>query len=350
MLSMTDRSAAGPTLAEQVTKLYDLIAGFHVTNLIEIARQLGVWEAIAAAPGMTSAALAERLGTDANYTDGLCRTAFAFELIDRAADGWCMAPHMDAILAQPDSPSYLATAPRVHMMLGAEDYPTQAERIRTGGVTTFQEHSVELMAEIGDGLRTLPRLFVDLVVPRLPKVAAALEAGGRVLDIGCGAGWAIVELAERFPRCRVDGVDIEPRSIELAQARIDGRSLGDRCSARLIGETGVSADAPYDVVTMFLVVHEIRDDLKDTVLASAAQALLPGGSLVIFDEAYPATDAAMRTMPSRFTTVAQWFELTWGNRIDTAAVLRARCARAGLLVRDETTFSRFTILVAQRPG
>jgi SAM-dependent methyltransferase len=350
MLRMTDRSAAGPTLAEQVTRLYDLIAGYHVTNLIEIARQLGVWEAIATAPGMTSATLAERLGTDAYYTDGLCRTAFAFELLDRAGGGWRMAPHMDAILAHPDSPSYLATAPRVHMMLGAEDYPTQADRIRTGSVTTFQEHSVELIAEVGDGLRALPRLFVDLVVPRLPKVAAALEAGGRVLDIGCGAGWAIVELAERFPRCRVDGVDIEPRSIELAQARIDERGLGDRCSARLIGETGVFADAPYEVVTMFLVVHEIRDDLKDTVLASAARALLPGGSLVIFDEAYPETDAAMRTMPSRFTTVAQWFELTWGNRIDTAAVLRARCARAGLPVRDETTFSRFTILVAPKPG
>ena len=55
-------------------------------------------------------------------------------------------------------------------------------------------------------------------------------------------------------------------------------------------------------------------------------------------------------MPSRFSAVAQWFELTWGNRIDTAAELRARCAKAGLQVADETTFSRFTILVAEKPS
>jgi hypothetical protein len=36
------------------------------------------------------------------------------------------------------------------------------------------------------------------------------------------------------------------------------------------------------------------------------------------------TDLALRTMPSRFSAVAQWFELTWGNRIDTAAELRDR--------------------------
>jgi hypothetical protein len=32
-----------PTLADQVSKLYDLIAGYHATHLLEIARELGVW-------------------------------------------------------------------------------------------------------------------------------------------------------------------------------------------------------------------------------------------------------------------------------------------------------------------
>jgi hypothetical protein len=49
------------------------------------------------------------------------------------------------------------------------------------------------------------------------------------------------------------------------------------------------------------------------------------------------------------TPAAQWFELTWGTRIDPVTELRARCARAGLRVADETTFSRVTILVAEKP-
>jgi SAM-dependent methyltransferase len=347
---MANQSAREPSLADQVSRLYDLIAGYHLTNLVEIARELGVWEQIAARPGISSITLAERLTTDPYYTDVLCRTAFAFALIDREADGWRMAPHMDAILADPDSTSYLGRAPRVHMLLGAEDYPSQALRIRDGSVKPFQDHSDEFMTEVADGLRSLPRIFVELILPRLPALADRFAAGARVLDLGCGAGWGIVELAERFPACRVDGVDIEPRSIELARARIAERGLADRCSARLIGEEGLIDAAAHDVITMFLVVHEIRPDIKDAVLNAAATALLPGGSLVIFDEAYPDTDAGLRTMPSRFTAVAQWFELTWGNRIDTVATLRDRCARAGLEVHDETTFSRFTILVAGKPA
>src|SRR6266576_191218 len=36
-----------PTLADQVSKLYELVAGYHATHLLEIARELGVWDALA---------------------------------------------------------------------------------------------------------------------------------------------------------------------------------------------------------------------------------------------------------------------------------------------------------------
>jgi SAM-dependent methyltransferase len=337
------------TLAEQVSRLYDLIAGYHLTNLIEVAREVGAWERITAQPGISSAMLAAEIGTDPEYTEILCRTAFAFELLDREGDGWRMAPHMDAILGDPASTFYLGRAAKVHLTLGGEDYPDLSNRLRTGRVVPYQDHSDALIGEIADSLRSLPRMFVDLVLPRLPTLSARLAAGARVLDLGCGGGWAIVELAERFPTSLVDGADIEPRSIDLARGRIVEHGLAERCSARLLGPDGLTDENRYDVITMFLVVHEVLPELKDRVLASAARALVPGGSLVIFDEAYPDTDAALRTMPSRFSAVAQWFELTWGNQIDTAADLRDRCTRAGLRLTDETTFSRFTILVAEKP-
>jgi SAM-dependent methyltransferase len=341
---------SGPTLAGQVSRLYDLIAGYHLAHLIEFARELGAWEAITGSPGIDSRTLAAQLGTDAAYTDVLCRTAFAFELLQREGGGWRMAPHMDAILGDSDSAFYLGRAAKVHLLLGGEDYPETADRIRTGRVVPYGDHSDAFINEVADSLRSLPRIFVNVVLPRLPTLAARLAAGASVLDLGCGAGWAIVELAQRFPESRVDGADIEPRSIELAADRIVRSGLAERCTARLLGSDGLTDEARYDVITMFLVVHEIGPELKDSVLAAAARALVPGGSLVIFDEAYPDTDEGMRTMPSRFTTVAQWYEMTWGNEIDTVAELRARCARAGLRVADETTFSRFTILVAEKPG
>ena len=160
-----------PTLADQVSRLYDLVAGYHATHLVEIARELGVWEAVTGAPGVTSDELAARPGTDPFYTDVLCRTAFSFGLLEREGPGWRMAPHFDQILGDPASSFYLARAPRVHMLLG-EDYSEYVGRFRAGTARSYQEHGEAFMREAHEGLKTLP---ADL--PR-PGAAAPARAAG----------------------------------------------------------------------------------------------------------------------------------------------------------------------------
>ena len=337
-----------PTLADQVSRLYDLIAGYHVTHLLEIARELGVWEALVRSPGLASEGLATELGTDPFYTDVLCRTAFSFGLLEREGDGWRMAAHFDQILGDPGSSFYLACAPRVHMVLG-EDYRDYVAHFRAGTTRPYQEHSQVFMREVAEALKTLPRIFLDLVLPRLPALAARLEEGCRVLDVGCGGGWALVQIAERFPRTSCVGVDVEPYSVELAQRLIEERGLAGRCQARAQSVDRVGEEGAYDVATSFLVVHEIAPSRKPGAFAAVARALKPGGSLLVFDVTYPETDEALRTMPSRFAAMAQWYELTWGNIVGTRSELHALCRDAGLEVAEETTFSRFSILVAAKP-
>jgi SAM-dependent methyltransferase len=338
---------AGPTLADQVSRLYDLVAGYHATNLIEIARELGVWEALARGPGRTSGALADRLGTEPFYTDVLCRTAFSFGLLEREGAGWRLAPHFDQILGDPGSSFYLACAPRVHMVLG-EDYRDYVGHFRAGTTRSYQEHGERFMREVAEALKALPRIFLDLVLPRLPGLNARLADGARVLDVGCGGGWAVVQLAERFPRTSCVGIDLEPFSVELARSLIAERGLEDRCEARVQSADRLGEDGTYDVATSFLVVHEIAPAAKAAAFAAVARALKPGGYFLIFDETYPETDEALQTMPTRFAALAQWYELTWGNIVSTRSELHALCREAGLQVAEETTFSRFSILVAAK--
>jgi hypothetical protein len=53
-------------------------------------------------------------------------------------------------------------------------------------------------------------------------------------------------------------------------------------------------------------------------------------------------------MPTRFAALAQWYELTWGNVVDTRAGLEELCRLAGFVVTAETSFSRFHILLAEK--
>jgi SAM-dependent methyltransferase len=336
-----------PTLAQQVSRLYEIIAGYHGTHLLEIGRAVGFWEAITAVPGLTAEGLAERLGTDRFYTDIFCRTAFSFGLLQRHGQGWGMAPHFDQILGTPQATFYLGRAARVHMLVG-EDYRGYVQRFRDVSPVPYQAHGDAFMQEIAEGLKTLPRIFLDFVLPKLPSIRSRLERGARLLDVGCGGGWAVVQIAERFPRTHCVGIDIEPHSIELAQTLIRARGLTDRCEARVVSADTMVEEAAYDIATSFLVIHEIAPESKPSVFAAVARALITGGSFVIFDEAYPESDGEMQSMPTRFAALAQWYELTWGNRVNTRTELHKLCKGAGLRVAEETTFSRFHIIVANK--
>jgi SAM-dependent methyltransferase len=340
-------AGASPTLGDQVSKLYDLIAGYHATHLLEIARQLGVWEALARNPGLDSEELAARLDTRPFPTDVLCRTAFSFGLLEREGEGWCLAPHFDQILGNPESSFYLARAPRVHMVLG-EDYRDYVDRFRAGTTKPYQDHDETFMYEVAEGLKTLPLIFLDFVLPRMPELAARLEKGGRVLDVGCGGGWAVVQFAERFPETSCIGIDVEPSSIDLARRLIVERGLTDRCEvlARSVDQLGEHES--FEVATSFLVIHEIPPALKPAAFAAVARALKPDGYFLIFDEVYPETDEALRTMPTRFAALAQWYEVTWGNVVDSRSTLHTLCQQAGLQVVEETSFSRFNIILAAK--
>ncbi|MPZ48975.1 MAG: methyltransferase domain-containing protein [Dehalococcoidia bacterium] len=233
------------------------------------------------------------------------------------------------------------------MTVGA-DYKDYPRHFRAGTGKPYQEHTESFMVEVAEATKSLPRIFIDFVLPRLPALAAKLKPGANLLDVGCGGGWAVVQIAQRFPGVHCVGIDIEPYSIAAARKLIIENRLTDFCDARMESVTRLDEPGAYDIVTSFLTVHEIAPRAKPAAFAAIAKALTPGGSFLIFDEAYPETDEDLRKMPQRFAALAQWYELTWGNRVNTRTELVKLCEDAGLTVTEETEFSRFHILVATK--
>jgi len=329
------------------------LKGLHATHLIKLGVELGLFDAIREHAPLMPSALADSTGLHGPYVRVWCETACGLELLDYdAGKGYRLAPFMDQILADPNGAFSLRNFANVHLTL-ARDYERYPHHFSAGSTFPFGDHDETFLGDVASALDVLPRMFLVAVLPNLPELQAALEAGAKVLDVGCGAGAAIIEFAERFPSVRCVGEDIERTSLGMAEKRIAARGLGDRVSTRFVeaGQPWPSdlTDGSFDLVMSYLVLHEIDPSIKLDVLTMCAQALAPDGYLLLFDERYPSDPAELRDPTQVLAVMAQWYEVTWGNVLNTREEINELLANVGMGVIQETALSRFHIVVARRP-
>jgi ubiquinone/menaquinone biosynthesis C-methylase UbiE len=113
--------------------------------------------------------------------------------------------------------------------------------------------------------------------------AMDLRPDSRALDVGCGTGFAVRELACRLPDGKACGIDISPGMVEQARSRIPRAAAG-----RIEIQQANSASIPYpDGFFSHLMCtnsfHHYPAPLE--VLAEMQRVLEPGGQLVIFENA-----------------------------------------------------------------
>ena len=83
-----------------------------------------------------------------------------------------------------------------------------------------------------------------------------LADGMRTLDVGCGGGGAILELARRFPAIRADGVDVSEESVAMCRRRVAAADIANPGEI-VRGEAGAlpMADATYDLAYAIETVY-----------------------------------------------------------------------------------------------
>ena len=115
----------------------------------------------------------------------------------------------------------------------------------------------------------------------MPDVQALLEAGGRALDVGCGAGRVAVTLAKAFPKATVLGLDPDRESIRQAEAGAAEAGLSGRLSfvASTTGE--LDAGEGFDLITACDCVHDFA--APQPTLKEIRALLKPEGTLFMIE-------------------------------------------------------------------
>jgi 2-polyprenyl-3-methyl-5-hydroxy-6-metoxy-1,4-benzoquinol methylase len=313
------------------------LVGYHVghmaTHLIRLGVDSGLFAALAAhTEGTEASELGHELGFNTRYVEHFLRAAFALELLDYdpSTRHYRLAPHMGVLLAKPENYRYMGDLAHLYI-LGGRDFSRMQELLKTGGTYTFQEHDEDVIDAAANATRGIAEFVARAVVPRLPGLRGRDDVA--VLDVGCGTGGLVVALAKAFRRGRIVGVDIEPRSVEKAVARIRAAGLEDRAEARLGAAEDVNERGEFDLATMVQVLHETKPEVRDMLLTRTHAALRPGGFLVIIDEPYPHDPSSLREAPAAVLT--QFVEIFMGNVFLSPEAQKQIVERAGFQVLSQ---------------
>jgi ubiquinone/menaquinone biosynthesis C-methylase UbiE len=137
----------------------------------------------------------------------------------------------------------------------------------------------------------------------IPPITTFLrERGGakgkRLLDVACGTGRTLSQIAESHPGLKLYGLDLSPYYVQQAR-----ETLSEVADVSLVAENAEHmpfADGLFDVVTSVYLFHELPKNARRKVLGEMYRVLRPGGLLVIEDSAQYAESSELRFVLDRF--------------------------------------------------
>jgi ubiquinone/menaquinone biosynthesis C-methylase UbiE len=120
-----------------------------------------------------------------------------------------------------------------------------------------------------------------------------------ILDVGCSVGMSTFALQNRYPQAQITGLDLSPYFLTVAQHRAQQEQRSITWIHRAAEQTGLP-DSSFDLVSAFLICHELPQSATREILLEAKRLLRPQGYVAIMDM-NPASDVFKTLPPYVFT-------------------------------------------------
>jgi tRNA (cmo5U34)-methyltransferase len=116
--------------------------------------------------------------------------------------------------------------------------------------------------------------YLDLHRTLLGGIPYVRTRAFRILELGVGTGTLSSLVLAEFPHARLTGVDLSPRMIARARAKL--RTFRDRVEL-VAGDLAEFEERPYDAIVSALAVHHLADSEKWRLFRRVRRCLPSGG-------------------------------------------------------------------------
>lgn len=120
-----------------------------------------------------------------------------------------------------------------------------------------------------------------------------------ILDVGCSVGMSTVAIQNNYPNANVTGLDLSPYFLAVANYNARQRHQNINWLHAAAENTGLP-DASFDLVSAFLIFHELPQSAAKNIFAEARRLLRPNGHFTMMDM-NPSSEAYKKMPPYIFT-------------------------------------------------
>ncbi|WP_284735840.1 class I SAM-dependent methyltransferase [Dongia deserti] len=259
----------------------EIINAGAIAAMMSIGHRLGLFRVMAELPPATSAEIAAAAKLNERYVREWLAVMVTGGVVtyDAGRATYTLPREHAACLTPGAQLGNLAVYAQAVVLMGAVQ-----ERIlgcfRSGAGMAYEDYPCfhQIMAE-DSGQTVVDHLFT-ILLPLADGLTTRLERGIDVLDAGCGAGRALIAMAERYPNSGFTGYDLCGDAIESAQQAAAERGLSNvRFEQRDLTE--FSETERYDLITSFDAVHDQKEPAE--LLVRLYRALRLGGIYLMQD-------------------------------------------------------------------
>lgn len=262
-------------------KMLGVLNSASLALMTSIGHQTSLFDVLSTLPPSTSAEIASASRLNERYVREWLGAMTTGGIVEYQPElkTYRLPPEHAAWLTRAAGTNNFATQMQFIPLLGSVESGIIASFAKGGGVPyaeypRFQKVMADASAMVHD------HALIDAILPLVPGIAARLEAGIDVLDIGCGQGHAINLMAQAYPNSRFRGYDFSEQGIGAAKREAEELKLTN-VQFRVQDLTLLDEPNNYSLVTAFDVIH---DQAKPTqVLDAVYRALTPDSVFLMVD-------------------------------------------------------------------
>jgi len=261
---MTDQKTTNPT-QEAVEQYAGSVIGYKAGEMVSLMIYLGdkleLYRNMKDLGICTAADLAAKTGLQERWLLEWLRNQTAAGLLEYQVEDKFLLPEAGhTVLLDPKHPAYLAGFFGAPTPIDIID--RTADAFQTGIGLTWDTHGPKVACMI-KRLTAATHAMLPTIIGMMNGTEEKLKKGARVVDIGCGSGVALRELAKAYPNSTFDGYDPSEVAINMAQKDTLAEGLSN-ITYCLAGGEDLLKTPTYDLAMTLDCMHDMTHPQRIT--------------------------------------------------------------------------------------